>query len=115
MNTQAYLNTELKNDFIQLIAKQTGIEIREQNYRSLKENIALRMQTLHLPSPEAYYQLLASPTVNSEKEWQQFVCLTTNRESYFFRDKGQFKLLRNVLFPELIQRHQQKKKLLFAI
>ncbi len=102
--SQAYLSPELKTQFVDLIAKQTGIEVREQNLRALKENIDLRVQELKIKSPEGYYHLLASQTPESDREWQQFVCLMTNRESYFFRDKGQFKLLRNHVFPDLIER-----------
>ncbi|MGK7931809.1 MAG: CheR family methyltransferase [Microcystaceae cyanobacterium] len=107
--TQAYLSPELKAQFIDLIAKQTGIEVREQNLRTLKENIAIRVKALKLKSPEGYYHLLASQTHESDREWQQFVCLMTNRESYFFRDKGQFALLRNHIVSDLIERKKSSR------
>ncbi|WP_013324330.1 CheR family methyltransferase [Gloeothece verrucosa] len=111
MTTSEFLSSELKQEFIDLIAKQTGIEIREQNYAGLSENIYSRLKTLKLDSPQAYYYLLATPNHNSDQEWQQFVCLMTNKESYFFRDKGQFILLRNKILPELIQRKQKSQHL----
>ncbi|MEB3188849.1 MAG: CheR family methyltransferase, partial [Snowella sp.] len=43
------------------------------------------------------------------EEWQQFVCLVTNRESYFFRDKGQFSLLKQNILPELIRKNQRTR------
>lgn len=107
--TQAYLSPELKAQFIDLIAKQTGIEVREQNLRALKENIDLRVKELNIKTPEGYYHLLASQTPESDREWQQFVCLMTNRESYFFRDKGQFALLRNHVVPDLIERKKNTR------
>ncbi|MGK7945897.1 MAG: CheR family methyltransferase [Microcystaceae cyanobacterium] len=109
--TQAYLSPELKAKFVDLIAKQTGIEVREQNLRSLKENIGQRVKDLNLKTPEGYYGLLASHTPQSEAEWQQFVCLMTNRESYFFRDQGQFALLRNHLIPDLIERKKNTRSI----
>lgn len=105
------ISPSLREDFVALIAKQTGIEIRAQNYGSMGDNIFTRMKALKLVSPQAYYNLLVSFTPDSEEEWQKFVCLVTNRESYFFRDKGQFSLLRNTILPELIRRNQRTKTL----
>jgi len=105
------ISPQLRENFVHLIAQQTGIEIRAQNYGSLSDNILSRVKALRLPSPQAYYDLLATLDVRGEEEWQQFVCLVTNRESYFFRDKGQFALLRQTILPELI-RHNQRSKIL---
>jgi chemotaxis protein methyltransferase CheR len=88
------ISPSLREDFVALIAKQTGIEIRAQNYGSMGDNIFTRMKALKLVSPQAYYNLLASFSPDSEEEWQKFVCLVTNRESYFFRD------IRTIFFTE---------------
>ncbi len=103
------ISPQLRENFVNLIAQQTGIEIRSQNYGSLSDNILSRVKALHLASPQAYYDLLASLDSRGEEEWQQFVCLVTNRESYFFRDKGQFALLRQSILPELIRQNQRTK------
>ncbi|BAQ60405.1 chemotaxis protein methyltransferase CheR [Geminocystis sp. NIES-3708] len=103
------ISPSLREEFVELIAKQTGIEIRSQNYGSMGDNILSRVQELKLSSPQNYYNLLVNS--EGEEEWQKFVCLTTNKESYFFRDKGQFSLLRNTLLPELIRRNQRTKSL----
>ncbi len=109
--TTETISASLREDFVGLIAKQTGIEIRAQNYGSLGDNIFTRIKALHLPGPQAYYNLLANSGGESDEEWQKFVCLVTNRESYFFRDKGQFALLRNLILPELIRRNSRTKTL----
>jgi chemotaxis protein methyltransferase CheR len=105
------ISPQLRENFVNLIAQQTGIEIRSQNYGSLSDNILSRVKALHLASPQAYYDLLASLDSRGEEEWQQFVCLVTNRESYFFRDKGQFSLLRQSILPELIRQNQRTRRL----
>ena len=109
MFTTETISAQLRENFVNLIAQQTGIEIRSQNYGSLSDNILSRVKALHLASPQAYYDLLASLDSRGEEEWQQFVCLVTNRESYFFRDKGQFALLRQSILPELIRQNQRTK------
>lgn len=109
VSTTEPLSAERKEAFIRLIAKHTGIEIRERDQASLGAKILSRMNTLKLNSSISYYQLLESPTADSHQEWLNLVTLLTNGESYFFRDKEQFSLLRNHILPELIQRKQDSK------
>lgn len=111
MSNTDYLSVGLKQAFIRLIAKHTGLEIRERDRATLSEKIFLRMKALQLPFPENYYQLLESPTFDSHQEWQKLVVLLTNLESYFFRDKEQFNLLKNHILPELINRKKSNKAL----
>lgn len=111
MSNSESLSVELRQDFIQLIAKHTGLKVREREQATLWEKIFLRMKALKLALPENYYQLLESPTLDSSQEWQKFVVDITNLESYFFRDQGQFFLLKNYILPEIIQRQQHSKTL----
>jgi len=104
-----YLSVGIKQAFIRLITKHTGLEIRERDQVTLSEKIFLRMKALQLSFPEDYYQLLESPTFDSHQEWQKLVVLITNLESYFFRDKEQLNMLRNHLLPELINRKKNNK------
>ena len=103
------LSEDLIQAFIRLIAKHTGIEIRERDKTALIEKIFSRMQALKLDLPETYYQILNSSSRENQQEWNNFLILLTNTESYFFRDQDQFTLLRNHIFPELIQRKQTNK------
>ncbi|MCA1990606.1 MAG: protein-glutamate O-methyltransferase CheR [Coleofasciculus sp. S288] len=105
------LNEGLLQNFIQLVAKHTGLEIRERDQSNLSEQILLRMKSLKLYSPENYYQLLDSNHQDNHQEWQNLITLVTNGESFFFRDKEQFLILRNHILPELIQRKKNHKVL----
>lgn len=96
---------------IQLIAEQTGLDIKPQAQNALYEKLSGRMQALQLSSPELYYQLLNSQTSKSHQEWQYLIAQLTNLESYFFRDKEQFALLKNCILPELIQRNRSTRTL----
>lgn len=104
-----FLSEGLQQDFIQLIAKHTGLHIIGRDGAALKEKIFLRMKYLHLNLPVTYYQLLADSHPDSNEEWQNLVNLLTNSETYFFRDKEQIRLLRNRILPEIIKRKQNSK------
>jgi chemotaxis protein methyltransferase CheR len=101
------MNDALNQLFIQLIAVQTGLQIRPQDQTALFQKILTRMKAIKLASPEKYYQLLAKKSQESQNEWRELVLLLTTNESYFMRDKGQFSLLENEIFPELIE-HKRK-------
>ncbi|MBD2608420.1 protein-glutamate O-methyltransferase CheR [Scytonema hofmannii FACHB-248] len=107
MSKAEFLSVALTEAFIKLIAQQTGLEIRERDQADFSEKIFVRMKALNIFFPEEYYQLLRY----SYQEWQQLVLLLTNLESYFFRDKEQFKLLRDRILPELIQSKEHNKTL----
>lgn len=109
------MNNELLQRFTQLIATQTGLHIREQDRQTLAKKIYTRMKLLNISSPENYYQLLnasnsktsARAETPSDREWKELSLQLTIGESYFFRDRGQIKLLTNTILPELIDRKRQ--------
>lgn len=94
--------------FIDLVATTLGLRIREQEEAIFLHKLLKRVQALGLPSLEAYYQLLTIDRQSTigNAEWQELVRILTINESYFFRDQGQFSLLKNHILPELIQRKQ---------
>jgi chemotaxis protein methyltransferase CheR len=93
--------------FVQLIAAHTGLQIRPQDRSALSQKILNRMNAVKIAFPDKYYQMLAAPSPESQREWREIALLLTTNESYFMRDKGQFSLLEKVIFPELIQ-HKRK-------
>ncbi|MBR8827137.1 MAG: tetratricopeptide repeat protein [Gomphosphaeria aponina SAG 52.96 = DSM 107014] len=98
-------------DLISLVTQHTGLKTREQDKDTFKEKIWLRLKELKLNLLADYYQLLAAFNSKSEEEWEKLFLLLTNTESYFFRDQGQFNLLRNPIIPEIIERQQNSKSI----
>lgn len=96
---------------IQLITTMTGLHIRPQDYGTFSQKIGRRVQQLHLSSWDEYYHLLTAANTESRTEWSELIPLLTTTETYFFRDRGQFKLLREVILPELIAARKSSKTL----
>lgn len=105
------LNIELRQAFILLIAKHTGLEIKERDQEALSEKILARTAELKLASPNHYYRLLSSFGTITKQEWLNLATSLTNTDSYFFRDREQFSLLKNRILPELIERKKIIKTL----
>ena len=106
------MNETTVQNLIQLISTRTGLQIRVQDRKDLCKKIETRMKVLKLNTPEKYYQLLLGfnhqqdmTTIgsNSDREWQELLALLTIGESYFFRDRGHFNLLKHQILPELIE------------
>lgn len=111
MSLPISISQGLLTDFIELVTAQTGLAIRDQDRNTLSRKIWTRMNRLGINSPQFYYRLLSIGAGQNNQEWQEFVLLLTNIESYFFRDRGQFSLLRNQIIPELIDRAANTKTL----
>ncbi len=93
--------------FEQLIAWRTGLHMRQEDKEKWRAILNPRLVSVRLSSLEEYYQLLISDTDKSKAEWRELLAILTTGESYFFRDKGQFSLLKNLLLPEIIERRQK--------
>ena len=122
------MNDGLLKRFIQLISATTGLHIREEDKKALNKKLLQRIKLLRLSSPEDYYLLLETNTQKrdsiaqtpykseeswvAQQEWKELVCLLTTGESYFFRDKGQFALLRNSLLPQIIESKNKENRTL---
>ncbi|MBD2547365.1 CheR family methyltransferase [Planktothricoides raciborskii] len=127
------MNQFLIEHFVKIIAHNTGLFIRPQDWHTLHRKLLVRVNALKLSSLEEYYQLLSKDTyqnriqlqlsspfsyplkpamdngdnglsseMGGQKEWKELLQLLTTGESYFFRDSGQFLLLKNIILPELI-------------
>lgn len=106
-----------------LIATHSGIQVRDQDYKALSEKLWQRARFLGISSLNGYYQRLVQELNNSNwptpmgtvgesglSEWQELYAILTINESYFFRDKNQYQLLRENLLPRIIDCKQLEAK-----
>lgn len=110
MSLSQPFNQSLLDSFIQLIATCIGLQIRSQDAPGLCQKINNRCRSINCGNPQNYYRLLSAKTPESAQEWQELIKLITTGESYFFRDRGQFTVLRDRLLPELIERQRKSCK-----
>jgi chemotaxis protein methyltransferase CheR len=101
-------NMALLDELTQLAARQIGLRIPD----DARDRFAamLREHAAHLGySLEDYRAFLAGR--QASEEWEEFARAFTSGETFFFRDHGQFDLLRLRLLPELIGQHRHDKTL----
>lgn len=105
----------MKNETIQklmsLVSDKTGLRLAGNDNAALQEAVLERMGIKKLSSPEQYLRLLESEADESAFELDALISPLMVGESYFFRDKGQFQLIRERILPELVELRKHDKTL----
>lgn len=108
--------------FSQLIRQQTGLEITASRSFTLERTLQQRLQAtglsignyLTLLRVEAGEMTRASQgglaSRQRTSEWEQLMPLITTGESFFFRDQGQFRVLKTQLLPSLIMQQLRRQQ-----
>lgn len=94
-----------------LIGDRLGLCFGEKELYRLPKQLAGQMEQFELENHGEYYQRLATAESILAPIWQGLIAVLTNTESCFFRDEGQFKLLRTQILPELIRRRSPERQL----
>jgi chemotaxis protein methyltransferase CheR len=97
--------------FKRLITVNTGLSICFDDREAFSKTLIQRMKNQSIEYPENYLSFLESKTEESRQEWKTLIIAITNGESYFFRDRGHFFLLRNTILPELIKKKEKEHSL----
>ncbi|MCR4287075.1 MAG: tetratricopeptide repeat protein [Deltaproteobacteria bacterium] len=105
------MDEKLLHSFSALISGKTGLLMRGLDLEGLKKAVVARTGAMGLGSPYDYYDFLKSGSGRADAEIRELPSLLTVGESYFFRDSGQFGLLKDRLLPELIKRQGTEKRL----
>lgn len=94
-----------------IVSARTGLRIEGRDGGALQKIASSRIRRHGLSSTEQYLRLLESDTGEGRLEREELIVLLTVGESYFFRDKGQFELLRSRILPELVKRREAERTL----
>lgn len=105
MRAHAFDTSYLKTLSTQ-ISHITGLKINPRLIHQLEKAIEQRMHELHLEEPFLYFQKVLGTSIEAESELTTIQTLILNTETRFFRDKGQFKLLKEQILPEIIRKRQ---------
>jgi chemotaxis protein methyltransferase CheR len=101
--------TALLNELAQLAAQRIGLRIPDNAHDRFIEILRERAGRLGYSALEDYRNLLAGK--QATEEWEEIARAFTSGETFFFRDHGQFDLMRMRLLPELIEQHRSDKTL----
>ena len=71
INSKKKFEDRLIYRFRQIVSGHSGLNIREQDSEKLSEAVSLRMKSLRLSSPNAYYQILEADSEKSKTEFRE--------------------------------------------
>lgn len=93
------------------VAERIGLCIRAEDGDAFRRILDERLKSLKFAALSAYLDFLTSDGPASAAEWNTLAVLLTTGESYFFRDRGQFSLLRHTVLPELLKMRREQRSL----
>ncbi len=106
---QSRADGNVLDSVIRTLKDRYGLLLRSPDRANLEQFLADRSA---IAGGWAHYgSLIAGSSPASVTEWQRIIAATTNTESYFFRDRGQFTLLEQTLLPALIAHHHHDRTL----
>ncbi|SDZ80209.1 chemotaxis protein methyltransferase CheR [Desulfuromusa kysingii] len=105
------MEEQLFKNFVDLVRERTGLCLDQGNPEVFSSKILARIRSSCVSTEEDYFRLLAGTTAASRLEWEKLAPLLTIGESYFFRIRAQFELLRDHILPELINRRRAQRRL----
>ena len=102
-------NLSQLDELRQLLAQRIGLRVPPDAHDRFDVMMRERATCLGYSTLKEYGIFLAGN--KAADEWEEIVRTFTSVETFFFRDHGQFDLLRLRLLPELIKRHRDDKTL----
>ncbi|MBF0197374.1 MAG: tetratricopeptide repeat protein [Planctomycetes bacterium] len=104
------LSAEEQNHFCQLVREKVGIVIKNTQIPSITATLFSRMFNSQFTSPMAYFNYLRC-TSEGRDDLEILVQEITINETSFFRNPAQFTLLKEMVFPQLLEGRSQSEPL----
>lgn len=92
----------------EFISAHTGLSVGD---KDLRTTVTSRMKDLGFSHVDEYCRFLETDTHESKDEWKQLCQIITTGESFFFRDKGQFHLIRNTILNNIIDANKDRRSI----
>lgn len=89
--------------FRTLILERSGLHFAENRRAELERGLLRALEQSDCRDLPSYYQRLVR-SHPGEQEWERLIACLTVGETYFFRDRAQFKALQENILPEIIAR-----------
>ncbi|MBF0456291.1 MAG: tetratricopeptide repeat protein [Nitrospirae bacterium] len=102
------MNTLSMSYIQEFISAHTGLSVGD---KDLKSTVTARMKDLGFDYVDEYCRFLERDSPESKDEWKQLCQIITTGESFFFRDKGQFQLIRNTVLKDIIDANRNTRTL----
>ena len=96
---------------IEAISRQTGLQVQHGKLEPMRGHIQARVKALGLDEPEDYLRCLADDSPHQAHELALLAEILTTCETFFMRDAGQMRLLRETLLPGLLARRREQGQL----
>ncbi|MEI6862828.1 MAG: hypothetical protein WCK38_00295, partial [Candidatus Omnitrophota bacterium] len=94
---------ELKSRLKSFITERCGLYFRDHDLKGLEDALVDRIHSLGMDSAVTYYSFITNPE-HREDELRELLNKLTITHTYFFRNKPQFKALRERILPEIVER-----------
>jgi len=97
--------------FESFIQKKTGLCLSAGKVEDLKSILAQLRDLSSCESFDQLYSLINSSSPKAEAILRHLISLVATGETYFFRVPSHFKIIREIIIPEIISRHREDRKI----
>ncbi|MBI5181110.1 MAG: tetratricopeptide repeat protein [Nitrospirae bacterium] len=93
-----------------IVSKRSGLNLEGRKGQSLQTAVSTAFSASGCNTIEDYIYLLSTPSYQSRIEVDKLISLLTIKETYFFRDRHQFDVLKKFILPEIINKKRAADK-----
>ena len=100
---------EMRQRFKSFVNSRTGLYFKDYDFKDLDGVIAERMSSCGFDAVLTYYAYLTS-SEKKDDELRELLNRLTINHTYFFRNEPQFKVLKEKILPEIVERKSTEKR-----
>ena len=102
------------NRICQLVKSRAGIVITDDRLPQIREIVQELMAEVGIKQFEDYYWMI-SQTFSGDVRFQSLINKITIGETYFFRDTEQFRALREIIIPDLLEKQEKFQRNIYIL